>query len=374
LAVIDMPSIFRRRAGHPPPAGYTTVGSGTNLLEHPESIALQRVDEAAAVAQPDALTNRLWVEHEMDELEREQSPAWVATGEEAARPSTVGAAELDAAKSGDERIVGTHTPLLEHAAQQVIAAEAALAPFRRRAGGKAIHYLIKIALVFGDAVGVTLLSVNLGDIPALSGLMAVSAATAAVTAGLVGSEFRRMQSAEQRARQPEALTPAQQPYAHLFSGVQSGKIVRIMACAAATAAALIAVAIFAGRAEVEGALVGGLYGGIALAVALASFVESYMFADDIADHLASLSKTYDREVKRHRQLSGAQAMRQHLGLSAQAKSISREHELRGKAAQDHVRATKFGVLRSNPGVAGHGPRTQLPEAVGRTPRRNRGAS
>lgn len=359
----------------------TKFGIGTDRPSHPEVAAaeltqvaentnLQRVDNVAATPQPEQVQH-LWVEDEYDSLEAEQQPQWEATGTVESRPAEVNAAGLAPAMDGDRRIVESHSSVLTNAAVRYEATQDALASFRRRTGGKLIHYGIKTALVFGDAVGVTLVGINLGDYPMLAGLMAVSAATAAVTSGLVGAEVRTIRDADRRAAQAEHLTQEQaRRWGHLFTGGATMKrITKLVCTVAATSGLLISSAIFAGRAELEGTLVGLMYGGIALAVALASFVESYMHADEIAEVIDGAARSYEAEIARHRRLSGARAWREQLEQATRASSVTREHESRGTAARDRVRSLKWGILRRNPGVAGHGPLAPQAMPVGRTDRR-----
>jgi len=362
----------------------TKLGVGTTRPERPpkpeaaafelaqiaEGTNLQRVDDVGAAPQPD-LVPRLWVEDEWDALEDEQEPQWDATGIEESRPPEVKAAGLTPAMEGDKRIVDSHSPLLAHAANRYEETQDALASFRRRTGGKLMHYGIKTALVFGDAVGITLVGINLGDYPVLAGLMAVSGATAAVTSGLVGAEVRNIQEADRRASQAEHLTDEQKRrWGHLFTGGASiTRITKLVCGVSASAALLISTAIFAGRAELEGGLVGIMYGGIALAVALGSFIESYSHADEIADAIDGAAHAYEAEVSRHQRFSGAKDWQEQLEQSTLASSITREHGKRGAAAQDRVRSLKWGILRRNPGVAGHGPLAPQAMPVGRTDRR-----
>lgn len=342
-------------------------------LQDAEEITLQRVDDAGAVARPENVSGT-WVEHEYDDLEIEQGPQWVASGIETSRPAEVEAAGLQPATDAAERITTGHTPALEASAIRYVDTQDALAPFRRRTGGKLIHYTVKGALVLGDAVGVTLLGINIGDYPVLAGLMSISAATAAVTAGLVGAELRVLHAAERRQCDLQLLNEKQKPFGYLFSGANFGsRVLKLVGGVSVTAACLIASAIFAGRAEIEGALVGGLYGGIALAVAAASFIESFMYADEIADIIDGSSHAYDKEIARHQKLAGSALWSTKLERSTEAASIVREHEQRGAAAKDRVRALKWGILRRNPGVAGHGPGAGIPGPVGRTDRKTAGA-
>lgn len=350
-------------------AGVSGQDPAADQTQIAEQVTLQRVDEAAAVPHPENVSGT-WVEDEYGELEVEQGPLWVASGIEASRPAEVEAAGLGLAADAADRIVAGHAPVLEAAAIRFADTTEALSPFRRRPpGGKLLHYAAKGALLTGDMIGVTVMGINIGDYPLLAGLMSVSAATAAVISGLVGAEVRDLRSSQRRRRDVDTLTEKQRPFQHLFTGVDDGvKIVKIVCGVAAGTALTIAAGIFAGRAELEGLLIGLIYGGIATAVAGASFLESYMYADEIADQIDNASTAYEKELARHERLAQSVAWRTSREKATEAASLVREHEQRGQAAGHRVRALKWGILRRNPGVVGHGPGVTPPGAVGRTTR------
>lgn len=349
--------------------GIATPDTTTEQAHIAEEITLQRVDEAAAVARPENISGT-WLEDEYTELETEQSPLWDASGIETSRPAEVEAAGLLPAATASERIATGHIPVLEAAAGRYSDTVDALTPFRRRpSGGKLLHYAAKSGLLLGDMIGVTMMGINIGDYPVLAFLMSISAATAAVISGLVGSEVRDLRSSQRRRRDIDSLTDKQKPFQHLFTGVDEGaKIVKVLCGLSAGVALTIAAAIFAGRAELEGALTGLIYGGIAAAVAAASLIESYMYADEIADQLDTANASYEKELARHQRLAGSVARQTKLSKDAEAESIRREHALMGKAAAAKIRALKWGILRRNAGVVGHGAGVPATGPVGRTAR------
>jgi len=357
----------RNRLAHP--VRFLDHDATTNQTQIAEEITLQRVDEAAAIARPENISGT-WLEDEYTELEAEQSPLWDASGRETSRTAEVEAAGLSPAAMGAERITTNHTPVMDAAAIRYQNTVDALAPFRRRPpGGKLLHYAAKGGLLLGDMIGVTLMGINIGDYPVLAFLMSISAASAAVISGLVGAEVRDLRSAQRRRREIDSLTDEQRPFQHLFSGRDEGtKIVKILCGVSGGVAMTIALAIFAGRADLEGGLTGLIYGGIAAAVAAASFIESYMYADEIADQMDNASISYEKELARHQRLAGSAAWQSKLAKDAEASSIREEHELRGKAAAAKIRALKWGILRRNPGVAGHGVGVPAVGLVGRTAR------
>lgn len=364
------PTRSRTQAHTPPP-----ISGDLDELHRAESISLPLTPAAEAVTRPETLASGMWVEAEYEALEDEQAPQWEAEGTLAARSSEKAAAGLSAMQNAAACILHSHESVLEGSAARLASSQRLLSPYRRRTGGKWIHYGIKAALVLGDAVGVTLLGINIGDYPVLAGLMSVSAATAAVSAGLVGAEVRVKYDADRRARDVDELSEELSPYRRLFSGARLGtRQLKLVLGTGGVVAGLIGLAIGAGRGELEGLLVGGLYGGIALAVAGASFVESFMYADEIADHLDGEAKAYDKEVRRHQRLAASRPWRAQLERASEADSIYREHGQRGAAAQDRMRSLRYGILRNNPQVAGHGPAAPASYTgqVGRTERRDGG--
>jgi hypothetical protein len=321
-----------------------------------EQIALHRVDEARAVARPTNIGNT-WVELEYDALRAEQLSLWEASGRDAAQQPEAEAFGLRLAADAEERMLRGHDAVLDAATQRYADTAAALSPFRRRPPGrKWLHYAAKGSLLTGDVVGFTMVGVNIGDYPILAFLLSISAAVATVIAGLVGAEVRDLRMAQRRRLDPGTLTAVQQPLRHLFTGEDDGKrIVKIVCGVSAAIALTIALSIFAGRAELEGTLIGLIYGGIAAAVASASLVESYMYADEVADHIDNASDGYEKELARHVRLAGSTVWRRRYEKIAQTEAIVSEHAARGDAAAHHLRALKWGVLRRNPGVTGHGP-------------------
>ncbi|MGE3795596.1 MAG: hypothetical protein AB7I38_16960 [Dehalococcoidia bacterium] len=332
-----------------------------------EQISLQRVDDAAAVVRP-AGVGQTWVEHEYDQLEAEQKPLWAASGTEESREAVLEAAGLDPAASAAERMLEGHTPVLEAAETRLVDTSEALTPFRRRpAKSKIWHYGAKGGFLIGDIAGISGASIMMGEIPALAFTMSASAAIATVVAGLTGTEVRDLRSSLRRQRDVDSLTDKQQVFQHLFAGVDDGKkYVRALIGVSVAVGSIIACSIFALRYSIEGPLVGLVYGGIAGAIAAASFIESYMYADEIADQIDNAQNDYDKELARHTKLAASAPWKQHAQRATEADSIQAEHTSRGQAAQDRLRALKFGILRRNPGVVGHGDHG---ETVGRTTRK-----
>jgi hypothetical protein len=207
----------------------------------------------------------------------------------------------------------------------------------------------------GDIAGIASAAIMLGEIPGIALIMATSAAAATVAAGLSGTEVRDVRSRERRARPADQLAEVPPPFRHLFQAPDTGwPFVRAVCWVSVSVAAVIACAIFALRASVDDPLVGAVFGGIAASIAAASWIESYMYADDIADLIAHSEADYLREVDRHTALADADVWRRREEAATQAESIIREHERRGAAARLHLTSLRYGILRRNPQIVGHG--------------------
>lgn len=338
-----------------------------------EEIALQRIDEAAAVPRPTSIGST-YLELESEELELEQPEQFAALGIETARPSRAEAAGLTLAAEAQKRLLDGHLQILAAAEERLIATTLALSPHRRRAPkAKRWHYLAKTAFLCGDLAGVASAAIWLGEYPEIALVMAVAAAAATVTAGLSGAEVRDLRSRERRARAPESLSEAERPFAPLFTAPDTGwRFVKALLWVSVAVAATIALAVFALRASIEDPLAGAVFGGIAAAVAAASWIESYMYADEVADLIESAEADYARARDRHQQLAEASAWRRREEVLAEAELVTVENQHRGEAARHHLRALRFLALRRNPQVVGHGPAAE-PTAIGQTTRRGGGA-
>ena len=337
-----------------------------------EAIALPRVDEAGAVARPTHI-GPLHVETEYAELETEQVPLWGATGIEAARTPEVEAAGLAPAARSDERLTSGHLPILEETERRMVCTRDALASFRRRPPkAKVWHYAAKAAFIGGDLAGIATAAIWMGEIPTIALVMATSAAAATVTAGLSGTEVRHVRDRARLTRPEADLTETQQPFAHLLTAPDAGWVyVKSLLCVSAAVAGCIAVSIGALRMAIEEPIVGLVFGGIAAAIAAASFIESFMYADAASDLLDNADADYERELARHQRLASADGWKRREQALAEADSLTREYTQRGSAAAHHLRALSARILRSNPGVAGHGPAAE-PTAIGQTARRSGG--
>jgi len=338
-----------------------------------ESIMLPMVDAVSAVPAPSAI-GTYWHEPEYDKKRDEQGNLWTAEGELAARSPLVAAAGGALAADADESILRAHAGVLEVALALYTNTLEALSPYRRRTmKARLWHYLAKAAFLLGDLAGIATAAIWMGEIPAIAVVMAISAATATVTAGLSGGEVRDVRDRIRRARSRDELPEALMPFAHHFDAPDRGwAFVKAIILVSIGIGVVIAMAIFGLRASIEGGLSGLVYGGIALAIAAASFLEQYCYTDAIADQIDSSRADYVHERDEHRTLAASTQWKDHAENMAEANSIKSEHSLRGAAAGDHLDALSYAIKRRNPAVAGHGLATE-PTAIGQTTRRNGGA-
>ena len=335
-----------------------------------EQIALLRVDEAGATPQPGSVAT-LWVNHEYDELTREQQRLHEAEGQRQSRDADVEAAGLTAAASTAQRLLDAHQKVVETVTATYVTVLTALTPYRRRPPkAKRWHLLAKTAFLIGDIAGIATAAIWLGEIPAIAVVMAVSAATATVTAGLSGGEVRDVRDRVRRGVLAPDLPSELATHRHLFNAPDSGwPYVKALLWVSGSVAGTVACAIFALRASIEDPLVGLVFGGLAAAIAAASWIESFCYADAVADLIDNAESDHTRETTRHQQLAGHPALSTREAQQALSASIQAEQVQRGAAAGHHMQALLYGILRRNPQTAGNGPAAES-ATIGQTARRN----
>lgn len=329
-----------------------------------ESIQIPFIDEVVAHARPNSI-GQTYVEKEYDVLVDVQTSSWAADGNVAARASSVDAEGGRTPSEAASSVLKSHEKVVLAAQEALLVAESALRPFlRREPHGKAWYTARLVALVIGDTAGITGAAVLMGEIPELAVVQAIAAGVAAVTAGVIGGDLKDLRLAAKRQLPEEQIKGELVRFAHLFRGVDSGAHrVKLMAWISVMIGILIALGIFALRTSVEGSLSGLVFGCLAAAVAAASFLNSWAAADEVADLLDGYRNEFDRATKRHRRFSLDPSIRAFGKANESARSITVEFDARGAAAAKSFEAMKYGVLRRNPGVAGHG---EAPEGIGRT--------
>jgi hypothetical protein len=345
------------------------LDTAQEAMEQADTTVLQRVDSASLRPRPASVTET-WKEREFDERQLEQIPQWEASGTLEARESQVAADGLRPQADAAVYLREQHQPLFELTQQQFADVIRVLGPFRVRGANTKLFYLLRtVAFLIGDIAGISGAAISLGEIVANAYILAISAATATVVAGLIGKELKLLRETRRRARDRNDLSDAEKPYAHLFNDADNGTtIVRAMIFVSLTITILVAGGIFALRASVEGALSGLVFGAFAGAIALGSAISSYSYADEVADLLDNAEANYNRELKRLQALAASEPLRTHLENGTTAQSIQEEHAKRGAAAATAIAALKWRVLAHNPGTVGHGPAASPETVVGRRTR------
>jgi hypothetical protein len=320
-----------------------------------DSIGLQRVDEAAAIARP-AEIGTFYVEEEIQHRADEQPHQWKADGTLASRDAVSTVGELDKAVGNLETIINGQEAVTEASREAVVATRHAVGNHVRRAPKAAKLFYARLVTIFlGDIAGVASATILFGLIPWMAFLQALAIGGAAVTAGTAGAEFKDLQLARNREKAPEDLTDEERPFAHLFSGPKKAEsYTKIGISVALTVVLLIFGGIFALQAATDSTMAGVLFGSLGAAVGLASFINYWTYTDDIADLLDTKEAIYNTELNRQRALCEAPIRLKHGRSAAEAKSIQDEHDQRGEAARLHILALGKKALRNNPGVVGHG--------------------
>ncbi|MCX2746255.1 hypothetical protein OOZ51_00310 [Arthrobacter sp. MI7-26] len=351
------PLIRSSSTGRSPFAGQFT-GSNAGV------VSLQRVDEAAAVATPDAIGSGTWMEHGFDELAAEQEYLWPAEGEVASRDEAATANGLITAVEAEEFLLTEAASLVRATKTSYEHSLTTLLAWVHRGPHANFRYWVGwTVLGMGDTVGVAGASILLGEEIWIAVAQALATGLAAVTAGLAGHDLKELRLARQRRRDPDDLTDDERRYRRFFDDSSPGdSLLKIVAYLSGTIVLLIAVGIFALRASIEGGLAGLVFGSLAAATALASFMNSYAHADEVADLIAVARRNHQQSVRAYRRISQALPLRRRAEALEKAASIGQEHALRGQAAAHHVQAMKFQSLTANPGVVGHGPSSSMKPA------------
>lgn len=335
------------------------------IEEEIDSIGLQRVDEAAAVARPSEI-DTFYVEQEIQHRADEQPSQWKADGTSASRDAVSAVGELDKAVGDLEPLIDGQEEVTEAARTDLVETRRAVGNHVRRAPKAAKLFYVRLVTIFlGDIAGVASATILFGLIPWLAFLQAIAIGGAAVTAGTAGAEFKDLQLARNREKAPEDLTEHEKPFAHLFSGPKKAEsYTKIGLSVALTVVLLIFGGVFALQAATDSTLAGVLFGCLGAAVGLASFINYWTYTDDVADLIDTKEAIYKTELSRQRELSEAPIRLKHGRSTAEARSIQDEHDQRGEAARLHILALGKKALRNNPGVAGHGISVRTPVAPG----------
>ena len=295
----------------------------------------------------------LYVELEMDKRRDEQLLAYTARGEEQASEDDVEAARLT-------QITATLASQLVDA-RQVSAAASTLycqavttyGPLVQRSRfGKIFFGLRTVGLLCGDIVGQASAVILLGELPTLALLQATATGIAVVTAGLLGSEVKAHRWTKKYVHLLHDTAPTSDAAPDEDAGTGIAKRMAWLSLGIGGAAVIGVTAL---RTVLDDALVGLCFGAFAAAIAGASYVSSYVATDPAADRLArALSRLRDA-LRFEQRLARSGEIGKRAAHVASAAGIRTHNELQGLAAGARVEAEKYGTLRRNPHVAGHGP-------------------
>ena len=335
-----------------------------SYIDDADNVSLQRIDEADAVPMPDTVTAP-WLGLEYDKYSDEQPLLYDGVGEEAARPYLATARSLDIAAAGVQQQLDLQRQKLDAAVAYVLLLQSALHRYVRREPGAKVWYLVRWALLLlGDIAGIAGAAILRGEIVSLALLQATSAATAAVTSGLIGQDIRDLVLARRRQKDPTSLSGVERPFAHLLQGSDAGTAnVKRMVLVSGTIGLFIAGGICSLRTSVDGLDAGITFGCIAAAVCLASAINSYIYADEIADLIDSARVVETKARKQLNKLAKSPVVRRRGEADALAISIKAEHRSLGLAAATKFQALKYRAYRQNPAVLGHGPTTPTTNVV-----------
>ena len=330
-------------------------GDSLGFLNDLAETVIPEADAATAVPRPTQV-DRIWVEHQADQLVEEQAQLYEAEGLAASRADDTTAAGLEVAAAVAAQRVEGATREVETTRQYAVDSREALSPYVTRPPSAKGWYLVRMAALYvGDVAAVTGACVLLGEIPALAATLAASTGAAAVISGMAGSEAKRVRLSRERQVNPDELPKSLTPWRHLFNGGQAGRgIVKTMALATGGILVSLGTGVVALRSGLDGWLSGLAFGTFSLAVSLGSLWNCYDYADDVSDLLDAADKACRKAEQRHRKAGDAPVIRRHQAALAAAASIQAEHTARGQAAGHHIRATLFAVLGRHPQIVGHG--------------------
>lgn len=339
------------------------------MIEDVESIVIPVAEEVAAATRPERLGTAS-VERELDERANEQDASWRAAREVADRPARIWAASSGARAEAAGVMLAADQTLVHRTAEDFTHATTTLSPWLRRKSSDSIRYVaVTVLLALADTGAVASALISMGDMVWTSALLGAGVGVSAVTGGLVGAEVQDVRQARIRARDLEDLSEDERRYQQVFSPPEPWiSITKIAVGTMLTIAVLLGVAVFALRSDLEGTIAGLCFAMLAITTALGSSVNSYMHADLVADLIGNYRADYVRALKRHTRLSEASALAAHPAAREEVDSVGREHDALGRAAVARVTSLKWGVLRRNPHVFGHGDAAPSLGIVGRRPR------
>ena len=113
---------------------------------------------------------------------------------------------------------------------------------------------------------------------------------------------------------------------------------------------------------IEGLTGGLVFAGLSFAIAGASFINAWVHANPAADLLDAYKAAHATAKAEYQALGAHPILATEAGSTAEAGLIEAEHEIRGRASEQHVEALKWGILRRHPQIFGHGT-TSVPDPM-----------
>lgn len=328
----------------PPTRNHLTVRADKVTIDSPEPVgAMIRADG------PTYDVNR-----EYDAIGLEQRTIWRADGWKASRPMHVKNEAVAPHASTVRDLMDPAWDRVRATGEAYDQMRTRLLPFAPRRAFETRRYLISwLALILGDIAGIFGAALSYGEVPFNAFGQAVASSFAAVTAGLVGADVKNAHIAkaiqsngpddEESAKFGLLGVPSTDPATY-------GLVLRM---AAAVSAALV-VGIFALRMTIEGVTGGLVFAGLSFAVAGASFINAWVHANPAADLLDAYEAAHETAKAEYMALGAHPVLATEAAAAAEASLIEAEHEIRGRAAEQHVEALKWGIIRRHPQIFGHG--------------------
>ena len=323
-----------------------------HLTLRADKVSIDSPEPVGAMVRADGPTYD--VAREYDAIGIEQKTIWQADGSKASRPSHIKGEAVAPHASTVRDVLDPAWGRVRTTGVALGEMRDRLLPFAPRKAFETPRYVITwVALILGDIAGIFGAALSYGEVPFNAFGQAVASSFAAVTAGLVGADVKTAHVAkaiqssahgdEESARFGLLGVPATDPATY-------GLVLRM---AAAVSAALV-VGIFALRMSIEGVAGGLVFAGLSFAIAGASFINAWVHANPAADLLDAYKAAHETAKAEYMALGAHPVLATEAASVSEAALIEAEHEIRGRAAEQHVEALKWGIIRRHPQIFGHG--------------------
>jgi hypothetical protein len=323
----------------------------TDVIDH----HIPPTDEVNAVPKP-ANLGEPWKGKECDAAGKEQVKLHEAEGIAEATAPDVTVAELERARQTDHQRLEAAEAINAGTEAEYDDAAKKLQPYvNRPANAKRLYWIRLVLLLLGDVAAIAGACLLLGETRFNAYGQALSAATAAITLGAIGSETKRQVQSRARAGYWNDLDDSYARYRHLFLGrSDADRLIRVVTAWAGLRIALIAVAVFELRDATEGSAAAFTFGLIAAAVGLASFVNSYTTTCDVSEYLDVVKARLLATRAYLEACRDSIVIKQHDGAVAAARVIKEKWAAKGEAARLAREREKWAIYGANPIILGHG--------------------